>query len=222
MAILNPSTDKFRIEFSQGFYPENLTKKYDNYLFHLNSPFKSLQAHLIESIQSLTVPGINLNTISALGMPNLGSGKASQVNNLIGNKNTGRQFPHTNVARYYPGTASQNEVIDGNQVNITFRNTIINWCYLYEVLYSFYKRSRDISDFYMTLTMLDTSEVPMLRFKFGDCFIAQLPGLEFSYNQAFRDARTIDAGLVFNRLDIDFLIPSFNLQEIDLSSKSEE
>lgn len=220
MALLNPSTDKFRIEFSQGFYPELLTKKYDDYLFHLNSPFKSIQAHLIESIQSLTVPGINLNTISALGLGNLGSGKASQAGNFM--NNVGKQFPHTTIARHFPGTSSQNEIIDGNQVNITFRNTILNWCYLYEVLYSFYKRTRDISDFYMTLTMLDTSEVPMLRFKFGDCFIGQLPGLEFSYNQQFRDVKTIDAGLVFNKLDIDFLMPSFNLQKIDLSINSEE
>ena len=214
MAILNPSTDKFQIEFSQEFYPEELTKKYDNYLFYLNGPFKSIQSHFIESIQSLNIPGINLGIVSALGLSNIGSNKANQLSNIVGGDKS--KFPPTTITRYYPGTTSQNEIVDGNQVNITFRNTIINWCYIYENLFSYYARTRTVDSFNLTLTMFDSSEVPMLRFRFSDCFVAQIPGLEFAYNQSFRDAKTIDAGFVFNKFDVDFLIPSFNLQEIKL------
>ena len=202
--MINPVLSNFRLDFSDDFFPIEITKKYDDFLFHKNSPFKSLRSHFYESIQTFVMPGINLNTISAIGLSNLG--KNPQVGD----------FPHTTINRHYPGTAPQNEIIDGIVFNVTFRNTILNWMYCYEILYSYYKRSRSVDQFQIIITMMDGSEVPMIRFKLGACFASTMPGLEFSFNQSFSESKTFDCGFTFNTLDVDFLVPNFDLKQLTL------
>ena len=46
---------------------------------------------------------------------------------------------------------------------------------------------------------------------FSDCFINSLPDLEFLTNQAIREPRNFDLGLIFNKFDVKFLIPNFNV-----------
>lgn len=202
--MLNPSLNNFRIEFSDNFFPIELTQKYDDFLFNKNAPFKLIKSHLYESIQNLDMPGINLNEITTTGLNNLGL-----------NPNFG-DFPHVSVNRQFPGSEPMNAVVDMTKANITFRNSIINWMYIYEMFYSYYKRSRSVSDFQIFVIMMDSSEIPMIKFTMSDCYVSTLPGLAFSYNSAFNESKTFDAGFTFNKFDIDFLIPSFNLTKLTL------
>ncbi len=202
--MINPVLSNFQTIFDSSFFPKEITKKYDDFLYQKNYPFKTLEAYLYETIQNVDMPGINLQTITAAGLANLGK------NPLLTN------FPNTTVNQHYPGTASQNDIVDGISVNVTFRNTILNWMYCYEVLYRYYSRTRSIKEFGLSLIMKDSSEIPMIRFGLGDCFIGSMPGLSFSYNQAFNESKTFDVGFTFNSFGVDFLLPDFNLSSVNL------
>jgi hypothetical protein len=203
--MLNPSTDKFTIEFSSDFFPEELTAKYDNFLTYMNGPVKYLQPHLMESIQSVNIPGWNIATTSANNLNNL---KGVNLGSM-GNRGVGQQ-PESTVNRVFAGSAPINEIVDGTVINITFRNTMLNWMYIFECMRGYYKRTRDLTLFRVVITLMDAAEIPMLQFVYSDCMVAVMPGLEFSFSQAFREAKTIDAGFIFNKVDVNFLIPGFN------------
>lgn len=216
--MLNPSLSNFRISFSPEAFPKDITEKYDNFLFQQNTPFKTIQSHVLESIQNLSMPGINLNTITVAGLNNLGKNAWGPDN---GNNKLGGEpgfydkngFPHSTVNTTYPGTAPMNEIVDSIAATITFRNSIINWMYFYELFYDYYKRSRSVKEFSLIVDMMDSARIPMIRFKLGYCFIATIPGLEFAANQSFNETKTFDCGFTFNKFDVEFLIPGFN-QEI--------
>lgn len=203
---LNPATDKFMVEIGNDFFPDLLTKKYDKYLRLSNGPLKNIKSIITESIQTIDIPGINLSTIQAIGLQNLGDLS----------KQTKIGFPNTSTNRTYPGTASDNEITESNMLTMNLRNTLINWMYCYEVLYSYYKRTREISQFYIILTLLDSSEIPLIEFKFSDCFIGQMPGLQFAYNSQFRESKNVEVGFIFNKFDTKFLIPEFDVKEITI------
>jgi hypothetical protein len=203
--MLNPATDKFLLEFSSDFFPTSLTQKYDNYMFHMNGPVKYLQAHIMETIQSVNIPGWNVQTTETKGLNNLRNVPGAGMGNRPG------QFPSNTVNRTFAGSAPINEIVDGNIVNITFRNSILNWMYLWECLRGYYDRTRSLNEFRITMTIMDAAEIPLLQFIFSDCFVAVMPGLEFSFAQSFREAKTIDAGFIFNKIDVNFMIPGFKL-----------
>jgi hypothetical protein len=203
--MLNPVLSNFIIFFSDEFFPIELAKKYDNFLFHKNSPFKSIQAHLYESIQVVNIPGINLQMLNLQGIGNVG-------------KNLNGEFSHTTINRQYAGTASLNEILEATVLTITFKNSILNWMYCYELLYQYYKRTRTIEDFNIILDMQDAAQIPMIRFRLSDCFISGMPGLEFAYNQSFSETKTFDCSFAFNKFDVEFIIPDFELKSINLKN----
>lgn len=205
--MINPDLSNFRPIFGDNFFPEIVTKKYDKYLFHKNYPFKTMEAYFYETIQNVSVPGVNLQTIAVNALQNLGKS---------GGQIPGYGVPNSTINRVYPGTASENDTIDGVTINITFRNTILNWMYCYEMLKLYYRRTRTIKDFYFILEMRDSADIPMIHFKLSDCFISMMPGLEFAFNQSFSESKTFDIGFTFNQLDVLFVVPGFNLEEINL------
>ena len=198
--MINPVLSNFRVEFGENFFPDIATKKYDNFLFHKNYPFKTLRDYFYETIQEISIPGINLNTIAAVGLNNVG--------------NFGNDFNASTVNKNYPGTSPINEIVDGITINITFRNTILNWMYCYEILYRYYNRNRTIKDFYIQLIMKDSAEIDMINFTLSDCFISTMPGLSFSYIQSFSESLTFDVSFTFNKFDVKFLIPEFNSKKV--------
>jgi hypothetical protein len=202
--MINPVLSNFRIEFGESFFPSLVCSKYDDFLFHKNYPFKTLKSYFYETIQELSIPGINLNTIFTNGLNNLGQ-----------NPNI-NDFPHVTINRSYPGTSPINEIVESVSIIITFRNTLINWMYAYEVLYRHYSRTRSMSDFYIQLIMKDSAEIDMIKFNLSDCFIAGMPGLTFSYLQSFSETKTFDITFNFNKFEVEFLIPGFDFKNIQL------
>lgn len=201
---LNPNTDKFTIEFGDNFYIKELMKKYNEFLFHKNSPIKDIQSHIHESIQSVQIPGMSLSTTSVNDMSNIGA---------AGNLKTQAALT---VNRQYAGNAPINSIIEGTTIVVTFRNTLINWMYIYELFRNYYARQNKLEEFFVDITLRDAAEIPMLNIFFEDCFTSSLPGLEFSYNTAFRETKTFDATFTFNKMNVNFLIPSFNKQNFEL------
>lgn len=199
---LNPSTDKFTIEFGPKFYVKGLMAKYDEFLFHKNSPIKNIQAHIHESIQSIVIPGMSLSTVGIDSLSNLGPGGNPKSQGLV------------TTSYQTPGNAPLNAIIESNTVVVTFRNTLINWMYIYEVFRTFYMRNSGMEQFFIDITLRDSAEIPMLNFSFNDCFTSQLPGLEFSYNTSFRESKTFDVTFTFSKMDVNFIIPTFNKKNI--------
>ena len=201
--MLNPVLSNFRIQFGEFLFPENIVEKYDRFLFAKNYPLKNFRSYFHETIQTLQIPGENFQTLLVNGLPNI---RNARIEN----------FPHTTVNRTYPGTSPLNEVVDGVTVTITFRNSILNWLYLFEWMYKYYKRTREALVFDVNLIMMDSAEVPMINFRLIDCYVSSLPGLEFAYNGSFSESKTFDMSFVFNRFDVRMMIPDFNSETLHL------
>ena len=73
-----------------------------------------------------------------------------------------------------------------------------------------------MNDFYMQLILKDSAEIDMIKFTLSDCFISTMPGLTFSYLQAFSESKTFDISFTFNKFDTEFLIPGFDLNSVSL------
>lgn len=200
--MINPVLSNFRIDFGETFFPDEVTKKYDKFLYHKNYPFKTLRGYFYETIQNMDIPGLNLNTLVIEALNNLGNNP--QITD----------FPTPTINRQFPGTAPENAIIEGTAVNITFRNTVLNWMYCYEVLKRYYARTRTIKEFYILLTFMDSAEIPIIRFKFSDCFASNLPGLSFAFNQSFSESKTFECGFTFNKMDVELIIPDFNISNL--------
>jgi hypothetical protein len=210
--MINPSLNNFQIEFSEDFFPEELTKKYDEYLFHLNSPFKYLKNTFMESVQQLNIPGLNIQTLIIQGLDNTGVDPRNPALNPIG-------FPHTTQNRAYEGNEPWWNTLETTTFTVSLRNNILNWMYCYELFYNRYRREHRVNQFQTRLIMLDSAEVPMIKFIMSDCFLSTLPGMEFAFNQSFNESKTFDVGVQFNRLDVEFYIPEFKKLSINLKSK---
>ena len=127
-------------------------------------------------------------------------------------------FQATTINRQFSGTAPIQDVVQGTKIDITFRNTLLNYMYIYEIFHHYYKRKRDVLEFSIIITLHDAADIPLMNFVFFDCFIASIPGLEFAFNTQFREAKTIDAGFAFNGMTTNFMIPEFNITKTNLTS----
>jgi len=210
--MINPSVDKFIIEFSNNIFDNEIAKKYDDYLFHINGPIKNIKDSLQESIQSLSIPGLQLQLLNITGISNMKNVEFGPIGSSPGN------FQATTINRQYPGTTALQDVITESVINITFRNTLLNYMFIYEIFHNYFKRKRDISDFSIIITLHNAANIPLMNFVFFDCFVSSIPGLEFAFNQQFRESKTIDAGFAFNGMTSNFMIPKFNKNDLQIST----
>lgn len=204
--MINPVLTNTKIHFSDDLFPEEIIKKYNDFLFHKNYPLKNIGAVIYESIQNIEIVGININPLIIQSINNTRGSSLNKSSN---------GFPHTTINRGYPGTDPLNNIIDNPILTITMRNNLLNWMYFYEVCHGYYNRTRNIDLFDIIITALDSAEIPMINFRLKNCFVQTLPGLSFSFNSAFNESKTIDVGIFFNEFNVEFLIPSFNLEKIN-------
>ena len=186
-----------RIEFSRNLFPEDITSKYDKFLFHKNNMFKEVRHLIYESIQEFETPGLSL-----------------VVQNISGLNNQPKRgaYEHPILNKVYPGTSPLNEILDSGVFNVTFKNQIINWMYFYEFCYKYYKRQREVDAFDISVIMMDAAEIPMFKMVYGNCFISQIPGLQFGFNQSFSELKTFNVGFTYESLSVDFIIPNFDIE----------
>lgn len=208
--MLNPSLQNVEIQFSDNFFPKELTQKYDDFLFQMNHPFKTLRDNFMESIQMLTIPGLSISPLIIQGLDNTGRDPRNSNLNPVG-------FPHATQNRAYEGNEPWWNVIESSVINISLRNNILNYMYCYEMLYSRYKREFRTEQFNVYLILKDSAEIPMMRFSAIDCFLTQVPAMEFSFMSSFGESKSFDIGIQFNKLDVDFNIPDFDVKKIWLS-----
>lgn len=203
--MLNPDTSRYSIIFSDELFNNDLTGKYDDFLFHLNYPNKSIKDLIISEIQTLQIPGFSLNNLVVAGLNNLG--KNPKLDNGISEVTTNVQFP---------GTAPLAEILTDTKVNITMRNNLFNWLYFYEVFRGYYARKRTQTQFDIIVSLFDSNNTNIFNFSFGGCFISEIPPLEFSFTSTFNETKTIDVGFSFQTLNAHFAIPKFNKTNIKI------
>ena len=207
--MLNPSLQNIEIQFSSDFFPQELTQKYDDFLFQMNHPFKTLQSNFMESIQQVNIPGLNISPLIIQSMDNTGVDPRNPALNQIG-------FPHATQNRAYEGNEPWWNILEGTIINVTLRNNILNYMYCYEMLYNRYRRQNRVNQFNIYLILKDSAEIPMMRFSAMDCFLVQIPTMEFSFMSSFGESKSFDIGIQFNKLDVDFNIPDFKQNKIKL------
>lgn len=198
--MLNPSTDKFFLEFSGEFFNTTFIEQYNDFLKHKNHPIKELPGHIVESVQNVQIPGMTLNTLIIDGLNNTGLSNPGMFGNLVA--------PPT-VNANYSGTSNINQIIESNIITVTFKNTIINWMYFYQYFRAYYDRNRPVTEFEIRLIVKDAANIDMLMFRFSNSFISGMPGLEFAFNEAFRESKTIDIQFTYSGYNVDFILPGF-------------
>ncbi len=198
--MLPPIANNFSIEFSENFFQPQLVEKYNDYLFHLNAPVKDIKKHIHESIETLSLPGLNLNVVETSGLKNHGS----PTDNLA-----------TTATIVFPKNQSLIELLEINKFNLTCKNTIINWSYFYEFFKFYTKRGKgapklDLTEFSIDVIIRDAGNIPVLIFTLRNCFSASLPPLDFTFNNTtLGESKTIDVGFWFNFFDAKLIIPEF-------------
>jgi hypothetical protein len=185
----------------ENFFPPTIADKYSIFLHHKNYPLPTMYQYLHETIQSFTIPGLNLQTLQISGLNNTSMMSPGTEN-----------FDHPVTQRTYSGSVPYNEIISQLTIDIVFKNTILNWLYCFEWLYAYYKRRRSVHEFDIVIDMLDSAEIPIVRFHLIDSYLYKLPDLEFAYNNTFSETKTFDGGFVFNRFEVEILVPDFNVE----------
>lgn len=197
--MLNPESNNFVVEFGRDFYSDVLMEKYNKFLYTKNYPIKNIEDHIHESIQGLTIPGLATQALEVNGIKNFNS--PTETNPTTSNFVVQKNQPLI-------------EMFETNRLNLTCKNTIINWMYFYEFLRIYSLRGdKDLrlSEFTISVLVRDASNIPMLYFDFRNCFSASLPTLDFAQNSAFNETKTIDVGFWFNEMDVRFVVPEFKI-----------
>ena len=210
MSFLNPLTDKVQLDISDDFFPTKMTERYDTFLFHKNLVIKNIKGIIMESVKDFSIPGINLSTIAINYLNNsrlYGGGNVGSSGGLV---------TPTSTNRIFPGTENKNNIFESPTFQLNLRNNIINWMYFFEYLNRYNNRDRDVSEFYLTITVMDAAEIPMMQFLLKDCFISTTPGLEFNHADSFNESSVIGFGITFNELSVKFIIPGFQFEPLVL------
>lgn len=205
--MLNPTLSNIHVQFSSEMFPKELTCKYDDFLKAKNHPLKSLDKIIVESIKNIVVPGLTIPSMEVTNMPNHGPNFADVDPKF---------FPHSTMNRAYEGNEPWGNAIESKVVTFTFRNYVYNWTYFYELLYLRFQRRDRVKQFSIVITVMDPAEIPIMRFSFRDCYVEQLPALEFSFDSAFGETKTFDCSIRFNGLNVEMAIPEFDMKRITL------
>lgn len=197
--MLNPVLSNFQIMIGDDFFSEDITTKYDNFLFKRNYPLKSFYAYFHETIKTITIPGFEMPTL-----------EIDALNNMKLSAPGSDNFIHP-VSKYtVAGHEPYENMLTSKTFIITFKNTVLNYMFVFEWMYDFYKRKRDKNVFPIVMTFMDSSDTPMMRYTFAKSFPISLPNLEYSFNNIFDESKEFDVGFQYNNFNVDFVIPDFN------------
>ncbi len=219
--MINPSISNILVQFSSQLFPKSLVKKYNDFLFQRNEPFNNITDHIIESIVNVEIPGFAVVT-KTVTSNNTGSNswQSPGSNTELSKGPQGADgFAEPTINIHYAGNEPLNETIESTTISITMKNTILNYIYFYEFTRLYYKRTRAVKEFAMTMTIEDAAEIPIINFVASQCFISMMPALEFDFRKTFNEAQTFTIQLTFNRLDVNLAIPSFKQKVVNLEEK---
>ena len=197
MLSLSPRYDLFRFHLPKTFLPPEVEAKYTAILNKDAYTMTTAIDYLNESIQGVSMPGIN---------------DLTTVQTQHGSNNITRTSDRLNVEAAHEITyltvENPLEKID-KEFKVTFRtnNGLLNYFMLYET--AFWYACREYTwdcEPVMYIELLNEDGTAISRIKYIDVHFNGIEGLDFNYSKIERDANTFDITFKFNNIDFEYLI----------------
>lgn len=201
---LSPRLDLFSFKFPKDFLPAAINEKYAKVLNKEKNVIISPIDYLNESIQGVTMPGLqNLLIEQQQHSPSRPANIYPQKGLAGGRLN----IEPERINQSYSPANILSQI--GGELKITFRRNqgLYNYLMLYET--AFYKCLKEYAsntgDRVFVLNILDETGVIIGRIQFFDPRIDSIDGLEFSYNKLDRQPDTFDITFKYNNIDFDLI-----------------
>lgn len=197
MLSLSPRYDLFRFHLPKTFLPPEVEAKYTAILNKDAYTMTTAIDYLNESIQGVSMPGIN---------------DLTTVQTQHGSNNITRTSDRLNVEAAHEITyltvENPLEKID-KEFKVTFRsnNGLLNYFMLYET--AFWYACREYTwdcEPVMYIELLNEDGTVISRVKYIDVHFNGIEGLDFNYSKIEREANTFDITFKFNNIDFEYLI----------------
>lgn len=197
MLSLSPRYDLFRFHLPKTFLPPEIEAKYTAILNKDAYTMTTAIDYLNESIQGVSMPGINdLTTVQTQH----GSNNITRTSNRL-NVEAAHEITYLTVENPL-------EKID-KEFKVTFRanNGLLNYFMLYET--AFWYACREYTwdcEPVMYIELLNEDGTAISRIKYIDVHFNGIEGLDFNYSKIEREANTFDITFKFNNIDFEYLI----------------
>jgi hypothetical protein len=197
MLSLSPRYDLFRFHLPKTFLPPEIEAKYTAILNKDAYTMTTAIDYLNESIQGVSMPGINdLTTVQTQH----GSNNITRTSNRL-NVEAAHEITYLTVENPL-------EKID-KEFKVTFRsnNGLLNYFMLYET--AFWYACREYTwdcEPVMYIELLNEDGTVISRVKYIDVHFNGIEGLDFNYSKIEREANTFDITFKFNNIDFEYLI----------------
>jgi hypothetical protein len=197
MLSLSPRYDLFRFHLPKTFLPPEIEAKYTAILNKDAYTMTTAIDYLNESIQGISMPGINdLTTVQTQH----GSNNITRTSNRL-NVEAAHDITYLTVENPL-------EKID-KEFKVTFRtnNGLLNYFMLYET--AFWYACREYTwdcEPVMYIELLNEDGTAISRIKYIDVHFNGIEGLDFNYSKIEREANTFDITFKFNNIDFEYLI----------------
>ena len=197
MLSLSPRYDLFRFHLPKTFLPPEIEAKYTAILNKDAYTMTTAIDYLNESIQGVSMPGINDLTIV---QTQHGSNNITRTSNRL-NVEAAHEITYLTVENPL-------EKID-KEFKVTFRanNGLLNYFMLYETAFWYACReyTRDCEPV-MYIELLNEDGTVISRVKYIDVHFNGIEGLDFNYSKIERETNTFDITFKFNNIDFEYLI----------------
>ena len=197
MLSLSPRYDLFRFHLPKTFLPPEIEAKYTAILNKDAYTMTTAIDYLNESIQGVSMPGINdLTTVQTQH----GSNNITRTSNRL-NVEAAHEITYLTVENPL-------EKID-KEFKVTFRanNGLLNYFMLYET--AFWYACREYTwdcEPVMYIELLNEDGTVISRVKYIDVHFNGIEGLDFNYSKIERETNTFDITFKFNNIDFEYLI----------------
>ena len=202
MLSLSPRFDLFRFEIPKDFIPEPIREKYSIVLNRDKGIIQNPIDYLNESIQSISIPGMDSLTIE--------QDQHSQ-------RNVPGLHRLSNYTDVEPGRKNVTYTVENplykieNNIKISFRKNqgLYNYFMLYETI--LYKIGKENSDRYFRddttfhLDILNEEGNVATCVIFDQPRIDSIEGMEFGFNKTERQTETFDLTIKYNNIHFEFL-----------------
>lgn len=209
MLSLSPRFDLFRFEIPKDFIPEPIREKYAIILNQDKGVIQNPVDYLNESIQSVSIPGMDSLTIE--------QDQHSQ-------RNVQGLHRFSNYTDVEPGRKNITYTVENplykidNNIKISFRKNqgLYNYFMLYETI--LYKIGKENSDRYWKddttfhLDILNENGNVATSIIFDQPRIEGIEGMEFGFNKTERQVETFDLTIKYNNIHFEFL-PNIKKEE---------
>lgn len=201
---LSPRLDLFSFKFPKDFLPDEINEKYAKVLNKEKNVIISPIDYLNESIQGVTMPGLQNLLVEQQQHSPLHPANIHPQKGLAGARVS---IEPERINQTYSPANILSQI--GGELKVTFRRNqgLYNYLMLYET--AFYKCLKQYAsndgDRVFVLNILDETGLIIGRIQFFDPRIDSIDGIEFSYNKLDRQPDTFDITFKYNNIDFDLV-----------------